>query len=86
MDVVRTGLWKGCLGGLGLVIVFFIISGLTYLLLSLARLSSGVILVVSIVSGPIIGTLGVLVPLYLRARRALRPDSIIDETTQRDAP
>ncbi len=86
MDVVRTGLWKGCLGGLGLVIVFFIISGLTYLVLSQAGLSSGVTLVVSIVSGPIIGTLGVLLPIYLRARRGLRSDSKTDETTQGDAP
>jgi hypothetical protein len=86
MDVVRTGLWKGCLGGLGLVIVFFIISGLTYLLLSQAGLSNGMTIVLSIASGPIIGTLGVLLPLYLRARRALQSDSTIDETTQRDAP
>lgn len=86
MDVVRTGLWKGCLGGIGLVIVFFIISGLTYLVLSQTQLSHGMALVLSIVSGPIIGTLGVLVPLYLRARRALRSNTAIDETTQRDAP
>jgi len=86
MDVVRAGLWKGCLGGLGLVVVFFIISGLTYLLLGQTTLSPNVILVISIASGPLIGTFGILIPLYLRARRQLQAATKADETAQGDAP
>ena len=84
--VVRTGLLKGCLGGLGLVVVFFVISGLTYLLLGTTQVPQNIILVLSILSGPLIGTFGLLVPLYLRARRQLQNAPKSDETTPRDAP
>lgn len=84
--VVRTGLLKGCLGGLGLVIIFFVIGGLTYLLLGTTTLSRNVILVLSILSGPVIGTFGLLLPLYLRASRQVRNAAKSDETTPGDAP
>jgi hypothetical protein len=68
MNTVTTGLWKGCLGGIGLAIVFFIISGMTYLILSKTGLSSNVVLFIAIASGPIIGTFGLAAILWLRAR------------------
>ena len=85
-SVVRAGLLKGCLGGLGLVVVFFAISGLTYLLLVGTEISHNVVLVLSIVSGPAIGTFGLLLPLYLRARRQIQPATKSDETAPGDAP
>lgn len=86
MDVVRAGLVKGCLGGLAMVVVFFVISGLTYWLLSQTSLSREVVLVLAIASGPAIGTAGVLGPIYIRARRALNAPSTTDETAAGDAP
>ena len=55
MDTVTTGLLKGCLAGLGLVVVFFAISGLTYLVLNLIGLPHRMVLFLSIGSGPIVG-------------------------------
>ena len=69
MDTVTTGLLKGCLAGLGLVGVFFAISGLTYLVLNLIGLPHRMVLFLSIGSGPIVGTFGVCGVLWLRALR-----------------
>ncbi len=68
MDIVTTGLWKGCLGGIGLAIVFFIISGLTYLILIQVGLPRNIVLFITVASGPIIGTLGLAAVLLIRAR------------------
>lgn len=71
MSTVTTGLWKGCLGGIGLAIVFFIISVLTLLIVSQTDLPPGIVLFIAIASGPIIGTLGfaaVLLIVRVRAR------------------
>ena len=71
MNTVTTGLWKGCLGGVGLAILFFILSGLTYLILSRTGLPPNIVLFVTIASGPIIGTFGfagVLLGIRARAR------------------
>lgn len=85
-SVVRTGLWKGCLGGIGLVLVFFLVSGVTYFLLGFTSLSHNIVLLLSIASGPVIGTFGLLLPLYLRARRQIQTTPKSDETTAGDAP
>lgn len=86
MDVVRAALWKGCLGGLGLAVLFLVISGLTYLFLSQTSTPYNLVLLLSIASGPIIGTGGLLAILYFRALRAQRASAATDETTQRDSP
>ena len=70
MNIFTAALWKGCLGGIGLVLVFFAISGIAYLILSLAGLPQRTILFVSVGSGPIIGTLGFSTILLVRALRA----------------
>lgn len=69
MDTVTTALWKGCLAGIGLVAVFLAISGLAYLVLSQTGLPRNIILLVTIGSGPIIGTFGLCAILWVRARR-----------------
>ncbi|MBN1310423.1 MAG: hypothetical protein JXB30_03315 [Anaerolineae bacterium] len=69
MDTVATGLLKGCLAGLGLALIFFAISGLTYLTLNLTGMPNRLVLFIAIGSGPIVGTLGICVVLWLRALR-----------------
>ena len=70
MDTVATGLLKGCLAGIGLVLIFFAISGLTYLTLNLTGMAHRLVLFLSIGSGPIVGTLGICIVLWLNALRA----------------
>jgi hypothetical protein len=70
MDVVRTALWKGCLGGFGLAILYVVIGGLAYIILSQLNLSYNLVLLVAIASGPVFGTGGLLAVLYWHARRA----------------
>ncbi|MBN1428180.1 MAG: hypothetical protein JXB07_07335 [Anaerolineae bacterium] len=70
MTTVTTALWKGCLGGIGLAMVFFAISGITYLILTHTGLSYRMILFVTFASGPIIGTLGMSAILGTLALRA----------------
>ncbi len=48
--------------------VFLAISGLTYLILSQSGLPRNIILLVTIGSGPIIGTFGICAILWIRAR------------------
>ena len=83
--LVATALWKGCLGGLGLGVVFLLISGLTYLALSGMRLGHNILLLLTIASGPVLGTSILLAVLLLHStRRHRRATEIQDETTTRD--
>ena len=87
MDMVRSALWRGCLGGIGMTLMFFLISGVTYLALNQSGLTYNLVLLLSVASGPVIGTCGLLGVLYLRAMRAQssRPSGR-DETTQGNSP
>lgn len=68
MDVVRTALAKGCLGGLGMAIVYIILGGALYLMLAQTALPQSLVMIISIAGGPVIGTAGALAILYVRAR------------------
>jgi hypothetical protein len=68
--MVTTGLWKGCLGGIGLAVVFFIISLAVFLILSQTALPPNIILFITIASGPIIGTFGFAAAILLFRARA----------------
>ena len=54
--LVAATLGKGCLAGLGLAGVFFVISSLMYLILSGVGLPHNILLLLTIASGPILGT------------------------------
>jgi len=69
-QLIRAGLLKGCLGGIGLSIVFMVISGATYLLLAQTALSLNIRLFFGILAGPLLGTIGLLAIVFIRARRA----------------
>jgi hypothetical protein len=69
---VTEGMGKGCLGGLGLVLAFFAISAAVYLLLGMISLSANVRLLVTFLSGPILGTMGVVGVLLIRSHRAMQ--------------
>ena len=87
MGVVSAGLGKGCLAGLGLAVGFFAISGLVYLLLGPFGLERNIRLLLTIVSGPILGTLAVVVIFLQRSARARRvAERGADEPASRDAP
>jgi hypothetical protein len=78
MNAVTTGLWKGCLGGIGLAAVFFFISGLTYLILSQTGLSPNIALFFTIASGPIVGTFGLAAIVWFRAHAQVQTTAKID--------
>ncbi len=50
-----TVLMKGCLGGVALAVVFLLIGGIMYLLLSRVHLPRNIVLLISIASGPLLG-------------------------------
>ena len=50
-------LWKGCLGGVALTATFFGVSGLMYLLMQMTEAPRNIVLLVSIGSGPLVGTI-----------------------------
>ena len=81
------GVLKGCLGGIALALVFLGISGGTYLIMSAVNAPSSVTLLISIGSGPIIGTF--LLTLYslrltAKMRQSFQKPASNDETTIRD--
>lgn len=87
MEIVRTALWRGCLGGIGMALLFLLISAITYVALNDSGLTYNLVLLLTIASGPVIGTCGVLGVLYLRATRAqTSKPSGRDETTQGNTP
>lgn len=56
VELTSRGLGYGCLAGFGLAILFFVISGVAYVLLGAAGLASNIRLLVALLSGPILGT------------------------------
>ncbi len=76
-------LGKGCLAGVGMTLGFFAISGLAYLLLGPLALPSNLRLLIAVASGPIVGTLAVLVIFLALSRRASRLATRDDESTSR---
>lgn len=84
MDKLTPIMGKGCLAGFGLVVIFFVISGLAYLAISQFDLPQNLVLLVTVASGPIIGTLGTLAVLLLRSIDR-RERSTTDETAARDS-
>ncbi|MGF1507006.1 MAG: hypothetical protein GYB64_00805 [Chloroflexi bacterium] len=65
--VVAVGLGKGCLAGLGLAVLFLVVSALTYALLGLFDLPVNIRLLLTFLSGPVLGTVGVIIVLYMRS-------------------
>ena len=67
--VVGPAVGKGCLAGLGLLVLFVVISGLIYLVLGAFALADNIRLLVSIASGPILGTIiGLLIAWRIMSR------------------
>jgi hypothetical protein len=67
-------LWKGCLGGLALVGLFLGVSGIAYLLMVMINAPRNVLLLVSIASGPLVGTvLLILFAFWLASRQKPGP-------------
>ncbi len=72
MTEIAPTLGKGCLTGLGLAVLFVVIGGLAYLVLSQFDVPPNIMLLISIAGGPIIGTMGTLIVLWLWARGKAR--------------
>lgn len=71
-SVLGPAVGKGCLAGLGLLVLFVLISGLTYLALLPLGLSENVHLLFTIATGPIVGTaLGLLIAWRILRRQQL---------------
>ncbi len=66
-NVVALALWQGCLAGLGLALTFLVISGLSYLFLLLVGAGSQIRLLITVASGPILGTGLILLIVLLRS-------------------
>ena len=86
--LIRQGLIKGCLGGVALTLVFFIISVINYAVLSRSGLQFLLVLFISVLSGPVIGTSVLLILLYNRSVGTARsklgasvPDASQDDET-----
>lgn len=62
-------LWKGCLGGVGLTAVFLGISAFTYFVMGFIDAPRNIVLLVSIASGPIIGTILLIIFAFWLASR-----------------
>jgi hypothetical protein len=86
MDTLTPALAKGCLAGLGLVVLFAAIGGLAYLLLTVAGLPQNIVLLIAIASGPILGTVGLLVVVWQRTINQQIQTTGEDETTSRHGP
>jgi hypothetical protein len=85
--VVSAGLGKGCLAGLGLALLFFLISGGVYLALGAFSLERNIRLLFTFLSGPVIGTVLVVVVLYVQSlanQKNFDPKPLDDETADRD--
>jgi nitrate reductase gamma subunit len=87
LSVVGQSLGKGCLGGLGAALVFLLVGGAVYLVLSAFGLPENIVLFLAIASGPIIGTVIVAAIVLLRARRAIAESAEQhNETASIDSP
>ncbi len=86
-SAASVGVLKGCLGGIVLALVFLGISGAMYFLMSVTNAPRSLTLLISIGSGPIVGTF--LLTLYAlrltsKMRQSLQQPAPNDETTVRD--
>lgn len=72
VGLVGSALGKGCLAGVGVALLFFVLSLLVYLLIGPFALPSNVRLLVTFVSGPILGTGVVLAAFWVFVRRPRR--------------
>jgi fructose-specific phosphotransferase system IIC component len=87
MSVVAQSLGKGCLGGLGAALIFLLVGGAVYLVLSVIGLPENIVLFLAIAGGPIIGTVIVAAIVLWYARRALAESAEQhDETASSDTP
>lgn len=71
LQAVSAGLGKGCLVGLGLAVLFLVIGGVLYLLLSLTGLAQNLTLLIAIAGGPILGTSAALIIFWQRAMQVV---------------
>lgn len=83
---VGAALGKGCLAGVGLALGFFILSVLAYGLLGPFGLPHNIRLLVAIASGPILGTLAVVVVFLMISRKAQQTAAGQDGSASRDEP
>ncbi len=67
--LVGSALGKGCLAGVGVALLFFVLSLLVYLLIGPFGLPPNVRLLITFASGPILGTGVVLVVFWAFVRR-----------------
>ncbi len=67
---VSSALGKGCLAGIGLALMFFAISLLTYLLTGLLSLPHHIRLLIATASGPVVGTLMITVLAWNLSQRS----------------
>jgi hypothetical protein len=70
--IVGTAVGKGCLVGVGLAVGFFLISGLVYLLLGPFGLERNIRLLITVLSGPVLGTGLTLIVGWALAQRTRR--------------
>jgi len=92
-ETIIIALRAGCLWGLGLVLLFFVISGIAYVLTGFMLLDESIRLLITFSCGPILGTAIVIVVYYARAVKQQREylekskfELQQDETTPWDAP
>jgi hypothetical protein len=71
IDAATAILVRGCLGGIGLAVVFLLISGTTYLALSALSAPRNLLILFTIASGPVIGSVAVLLVLLRRLKPKL---------------
>jgi hypothetical protein len=72
-------LLKGCMGGAGLGVTLLLIGGGIYFVLSVIGMPHNLVLLLSIASGPVIGTL--LAAVYALMRPSAQPP--LDSTSRR---
>jgi len=70
--LVAEGMGKGCLAGIALAVLFFALSGVLFLLLGITGLQQNIRLLLTFAGGPILGTIGVVVVLLIRARQTMK--------------
>lgn len=83
---VAPAMGKGCLLGIGIGVLFFVVGAVVYLIAGLFPLPERIVLLLAIAGGPIIGTAITMIVLYQRVRRTTPPlqEGEADETAPRD--
>lgn len=88
IDAATAILLRGCLGGVGLAVVFLVISGVTFLVLSAVTAPRNLMILFSVASGPVIGSGAALLLVLRRLSREQGTSRQIehnDEASSRDA-